>query len=595
MSNNKLNLLFQFTGIDKVSDNIKNIVGAGKRGAESMREMQREVRLMEKDLARVQRTLAKGGSQSGGLIMAERELAEAIERTNRQIAAQEKKLQRVETIRAGAGKVAGALGRAGAYASASITAPLGIVMNSVDNLAERTRGLKNAANVAGMGFEQFQRDAYAARSLNIEYEKFGDILKDTQDKIGDFTANGGGEMADFFKNIAPKVGVTAKSFRDLSGADALQLYYNSLEKAGVSHKEMVFYMEAIADEGSGLIPILKNNGAGMREMGSQAAVISASDAAGLEEYTQAQMRLSNSTTKLNIALGKSGLIDTMTWLSDQGAKAADWFGTLSPGAQRVAVVLGMVAAVAGPLLIFFGAIASSVATLAPVFAAVGGGIAAIAGGVGTAMGFVGTALATVVGVVGAVPILIAAAVAAVGVAAYMIYKHWDQVKSAVSGGIAWLKDVFNTLPGWMRNIGSMMMQGLLMSLNPALLAGKLIGIAKSGVTAFKNYFGIKSPSRLFMEMGGHINEGLGIGLEKGKGRPVRAVGRMAGAVAGAGAMALSPAAAAPRAQQSAAPAKIEIHIHQMPGENSEALAQRVAELVEQAQRQNARRGYGDDF
>ncbi|WP_288806306.1 hypothetical protein [uncultured Novosphingobium sp.] len=202
--------------------NIKNIIGAGKKGAESIRGMQREVTLMEKDLARIQRTMSKGGSQNGGLIMAERELKAAIEETNRSIERQQVRLARIENVKAKATSLADGLGKAGAFASASITAPLGLVAASMDNLAERARGMQNAANVAGMGFEAFQRGAYAAQSVGIEYDKFGDILKDTQDKIGDFVANKGGEMADFFKNVAPKVHVTAKSFKDLSGADAVK-------------------------------------------------------------------------------------------------------------------------------------------------------------------------------------------------------------------------------------------------------------------------------------------------------------------------------------------------------------------------------------
>ena len=55
-------------------------------------------------------------------------------------------------------------------------------------------------------------------------------MKDMQDRIGDFQQTGGGPLADFFTNIAPKVGVTIQQFQKLSGPEALQLFYNSLEK-----------------------------------------------------------------------------------------------------------------------------------------------------------------------------------------------------------------------------------------------------------------------------------------------------------------------------------------------------------------------------
>lgn len=592
--NNKLNLLVQFTGVDKLSQNIRNIVGAAGKGSEAIDDMRRDVRLMEKDLAKVHRTLAKGGSPNGGLIMAERELSEAIARTNREIDRQQRRLDRVANLKSKAANVGSTMGKAGAFALASITAPAAVVLHSIDNVAERARDLQNAANVAGMMYVPFQRNAYAARTVGIEFDKYGDILKDTQDKIGDFSANGGGEMKDFFDNVGKKVGVTAKDFKNLSGADALQLYHNSLVKAGVSQKEMVFYMEAIGDEASALLPLLANNGAKMSELGANAAIISPEDAAELQRYTDAQKRLGDATLNLQLAMSKAGLIDIMVWITDKGSAAAQWFGTFSPAVQKAAVMFGLVAAVAGPVLIFFGAVASAVSTLAPVFGVLATGVGAMVGGIGTAFSIVGGAIATVVGVVGAVPLLIAAAVAAVGVAAYMIYTHWDQVKSALSGGITWLKGVFSALPGWMRNVGVMMMQGLLAALNPALLVARLINVAKSGVTAFKNYFGIKSPSRLFMEMGGHINDGLGIGLEKGQGRPVRAVGRMAGAVAGASALALSPAA---RGAPSPSKGGDEYHFHisQQPGEDSEAFARRTVDLLRDDSEAKRRRGFGDDF
>ncbi|CDO35815.1 hypothetical protein [Novosphingobium sp. KN65.2] len=568
MADNKLNLFVKFTGVDKLSGSIKNIIGTSKGATRSMRDMRKEVKENEKELARV-RKLLSSGSTSYGLVIAERSLSDAIANTNREIDKQKAKLERISNIQTRASKVASAAGKAGAIMSVGITAPVVALTGSIGNLAQRSKELQNAAAVAGTTFDAFQRGAYAARTVGIEFDKYGDILKDTQDKIGDFKATGGGEVADFFKNIAPKVGVTTDSFAKLSGAQSLQLYYDSLVKAGVSQKEMVFYLEAIGDEASALAPLLANNGAAMKEMGANAAVISEGDAAGLKEYADAQIQLGNATQKLQIALAKSGLLDVMIMLAEKGTAAAQWFGSLSPGVQKFTVVLGMIAAVAGPVLIFFGAIASAIATLAPILGVVAGAFAAV-------------------------PIAIALGVAAIAALGYQIYAHWDTIVQKFDEGVANVKGIFNALPDWLKNVGSMMMQGLLMSLNPALLVAKLIGIAKSGVTAFKNYFGIKSPSRLFMEMGGHINDGLGIGIERGQGRPMRAVGKMAGAVAGAGALAFSPPASA-RTPAPAATGKVEIHVHQQPGEDSEALARRLLDLVERAKAQKDLRSYGDEF
>lgn len=91
-------------------------------------------------------------------------------------------------------------------------------------------------------------------------------------------------------------------------------------------------------------------------------------------------------------------------------KLTEWinkFNELSPRTQKIIVVIGMLAAVIGPLLIVFGAIASAI-----------GSIIAIAP-------VLGAAFTALLGPVGLVIAAIAAAIA-IGVA---LYKNWDKVKA----------------------------------------------------------------------------------------------------------------------------------------------------------------------
>lgn len=131
--------------------------------------------------------------------------------------------------------------------------------------------IEKFAYLSGTTTTQFQEWAVGARLMGVEVEKLSDIFKDTRDRIGDFVAFGSGEMADFFTEIAVKTeGGTegalklAKAMKDLSGADALMLYVEKLEEAGVSTNEMVTYMEKVADEATLLIPLLENGGEGFR-------------------------------------------------------------------------------------------------------------------------------------------------------------------------------------------------------------------------------------------------------------------------------------------------------------------------------------------
>ncbi|APC46221.1 tail length tape-measure protein [Pseudoalteromonas phage PHS3] len=153
-----------------------------------------------------------------------------------------------------------------AAAAAAAVAGSALVKNTADGIRE----LKTFSQVANTSTQDFQKMAYGAKTMGIEQDKLADILKDVNDRVGDFGATGGGAMADFFTNIAPKVGVTYENFKKLSGKDALQLYVSSLEKANLSQADMTFYMEAMASDSTQLLPLLKNNGEAMGVMATEA-------------------------------------------------------------------------------------------------------------------------------------------------------------------------------------------------------------------------------------------------------------------------------------------------------------------------------------
>ncbi|MFU2648651.1 phage tail tape measure protein [Pseudomonas aeruginosa] len=162
-----------------------------------------------------------------------------------------------------AAKVGAAIGAATA---AGITALAALTVSTVRNANE----IANLASVANASTTEFQKYAAGAKLVGIEQEKLADIFKDVNDKVGDFLNTGGGALADFFENVAPKIGVTADQFRNLSGPQALGLYVSSLEKAKVSQSDMTFYLEAIASDATALLPLLRNNAEGFKTFGDAA-------------------------------------------------------------------------------------------------------------------------------------------------------------------------------------------------------------------------------------------------------------------------------------------------------------------------------------
>jgi hypothetical protein len=155
-------------------------------------------------------------------------------------------------------------------ATAAATALAGAALSMTRSTVTAANEISQLAQAANATPEVFQRWSAASSTVGIEQEKLADILKDVNDRVGDFLQTGGGPMADFFENIAPRVGVTADQFARLSGPEALQLYVSSLEKAGVNSQEMTFYLEAMASDATRLIPLLQNGGAEMGRLGEQA-------------------------------------------------------------------------------------------------------------------------------------------------------------------------------------------------------------------------------------------------------------------------------------------------------------------------------------
>lgn len=157
----------------------------------------------------------------------------------------------------------------------NIAAGLGSAI-AVDGLVNFTRNtittaaeIQRMSTLVGESVEDFQYFAKGAETAGLSLEQFGQMGKDALDRLGE-ARRGEGEMMDFFEKVAPKIGVTIDQFKDLSGPEVIQAYYNGLEEANLSHAEVITYMEQIMDDGSMLIPLLKDGGAGFKKWGEEA-------------------------------------------------------------------------------------------------------------------------------------------------------------------------------------------------------------------------------------------------------------------------------------------------------------------------------------
>ncbi|MHA3054816.1 hypothetical protein E0H77_00510 [Acinetobacter sp. ANC 4633] len=186
---------------------------------------------------------------------------EPLERAERQAEGSTKKIAKSFDVASLAVKALGAVAAGLSVAS---------VMAYAEKFVDAGNDIQKFAKLSNASIQQFQYYAVGADTAGISMESFADKMKDMQDRIGDFQRTGGGPLADFFNDIAPRVGVTIEQFQKLSGPQALQLFYDSLQKAGASTNDMKFYMESIISDSSLLIPLLENGGKGFKKWGDAA-------------------------------------------------------------------------------------------------------------------------------------------------------------------------------------------------------------------------------------------------------------------------------------------------------------------------------------
>lgn len=450
----------------------------------------------------------------------------------------------------------------------------GLVKHTADAAGE----IRRQSALANASTTEFQRMAAGAKKVGIDQEKLADILKDVNDRVGDFLQTGGGPMADFFEKVAPQVGVTADQFRNLSGPDALQLYVSSLEKAGLSQQEMTFYLEAMASDATALIPLLANGGAEMTRFGDAAAASGAIMSDGLiaksKEFSDKLAILMQSLDgfKNRIAEALLPIINQfMDALITRGIPAmdsmvsgierlAEWFGNLSPPVQEAAALIGAALGAGGPALLAISVLSRALAALMTPMGGIGlliAGAALIYANWEPIRAFFvglwdGIKNATVAAWE-AVKSTISAAVENIKRLFFdyhpagLIYKHWD-------GIAAWFTETLAALPGvfmaawesikavtaqWVNDfltIGGQIVDGLKTGIKAKWdeMVAWFNGLADDLVNDFKSWFDIQSPSRVFREIGQFITQGLGLGLQDGVPQVETAMAGVADAINGDG-------------------------------------------------------------
>lgn len=142
------------------------------------------------------------------------------------------------------------------------TAFIGLAVN-IESLKSQ---LVILADLSGTSVQEFQKLSTAFKTVNVDADKTADILKDVNDKVGDFILTGGGEFKDIFDKVLAPLGKTRVELAELGPGGVLLAVAEGLEQIGANGQETTFVLEALANDATLLLPLLKNNGAELRNI-----------------------------------------------------------------------------------------------------------------------------------------------------------------------------------------------------------------------------------------------------------------------------------------------------------------------------------------
>lgn len=166
--------------------------------------------------------------------------------------------------------------QAGTFATAIAGAGVALTAFSA-GYANSVKEMVNLARLADSNTTEFQRMAVAASSYGVTQEQLADQIKDFNEKLGEFILTGKGEGVDAFETLNKHAKMTtaeiskfALEMQKASGPQALVMYVEKLEEAGVSQEQMSFLVENMGNDLTKLLPILRNGGEELNRLANEA-------------------------------------------------------------------------------------------------------------------------------------------------------------------------------------------------------------------------------------------------------------------------------------------------------------------------------------
>lgn len=452
--------------------------------------------------------------------------------------------------------IGGGLAAAGATLSAVGT---GVAL-AVRGQLDRADAFGELAEKLGVGVEALSKLDYAAKLTGVSQETLATSIRRLSGTMADAMAGNEAaqkQFADLGVSITDASGQMRSAdsvLADLS--DAFAAMPDGAEKTALA-------VDMFGKSGADMLLMLNGGSAGLRALADEAAALGLV----LDDKTVTAAGTFNETLDRIFAISEglqmqlaAALAPTLQMIADKVLELANWFNSLSPEMKETIAQIAGIIVVAGPALVGLGLLAGSLSII-------GAGFALLLSPIGltiAAIGLVAYGAYLIYENWDGITAWFSAKWESVKQAlrdkwegikslfwdyqpAVIVYRHWDQIEAwfgdmmgRVSDAIAagWEK-VKAVAAGWAaefmefgRNIVDGLKAGVLEKWDAFVAWWD--GLGRGMIDDFKENFDINSPSRVMQEVGGHITDGLRIGIEDGTGGVAGAMQGVADAVSGPG-------------------------------------------------------------
>ncbi|EKH9892404.1 SHOCT domain-containing protein [Salmonella enterica] len=212
--------------------------------------------------------------------------------------------------------VGGAIG----LAAGGITMVAGATLAAANAAAEYVKKYSEVSKSTGLTVETLQKLEKQFSGTGLTVEKFGDINKDTMDKLADAWRNGGG-IADDLESVGLSIKDYAEFMNDPQGGmkAAIKVFYD-MRKAGASMSDVKFMMESLASDSSHMADELQKYGSyqeAVNKINEQSAKITNEAAKEYEEFSKNMDTLTGNLKGL--------AVDALTPVVDGLNNVFEWF------------------------------------------------------------------------------------------------------------------------------------------------------------------------------------------------------------------------------------------------------------------------------